>query len=98
MVKLTNNANGPRSVHTKSGYVTIASGATSDDLDISKEDLAAIKEHGVLDAFEADPAAPRAIPGYPNLSLPERPAEEAAADEEAESKAKAKAKSAAEAK
>lgn len=92
MVKLTNKANGPRSVHTSAGYVTIAAGAESEDLDISKEDMAAIEKYGVLDPADADPSGPRSIPGYPNLSLPERPVEAAAAEEEAEPKSRAKAK------
>jgi hypothetical protein len=80
MVKLTNKANGPRSVHTSTGFVTIGAGQTSADLDISEADMAAIEKFGVLDEANTDPSAPRAIPGYPNLSLPEQPAPVAPAE------------------
>lgn len=87
MTKLTNNASGPRSVHTTDGYVTIMPGQTSADLDISEADLKAINAAGVLDEADVDPSAPRSIPGYPNLSLPPAtnttvaPSEEASKEE-----------------
>jgi hypothetical protein len=84
MTKLTNKAEGPRSVYTKTGFVTISRGQTV-DVELSEADAKAIKDAGVLEpAGEAQRAV---TPGYPNLSLGEiggAPVAAEAASEESE--------------
>lgn len=65
MTKLTNNAEGPRSVNTATGYVTLQKGQTV-DVEISDADLQAIEDAGVLEGGSQGGAG--ANSGYPNLS------------------------------
>lgn len=64
-MKLTNYTNGPKTVNTKAGGVLIAAGATSEDIDVSDDELAAMEAVNFLGTEGMDQQPRGAFPTTP---------------------------------